>query len=186
VVTERFTDPGNLAAPGAPLVRIDADGPRHVEVQVDEARAGYVRPGDAVAVLLEAADGDAITGTVTEVARAIAAGQRAFTVKVALPADATPRTGTFARVRFRGEARSAIVVPSAAVRRQGQVTSVFVVQDGIARIRLVRAGVTDQGRVEVLAGLEAGEMVVAPPPPALVDGQPVKVASTGVAAGARP
>ena len=185
LVTERFTDPGNLATPGTPLLRLDAGGRRRVEVQVDEARAGYVRPGDTVAVLLEAAGGAAVSGTVTEVARALAAGQRAFTVKVALPADATPRTGTFARVQFRGDARSAIVVPLAALRRHGQVTSVFVVQDGVARIRLVRAGATDQGRVEVAAGLDAGEMVVVPPP-ALVDGQPVTVASTGVAAGARP
>ncbi len=191
LITERLTDPGNLATPGAPLLRIEASGRRRVDVRVDEARAGYVHPGDVVEVLLEtpAAHADAIqmiTGTVTEVERAVAADQRAFTVKVALPADATPRTGVFARVRFRGEARHAIVVPPDALRRQGQVTSVFVVRDDIARIRLVRTGVAEKEQVEVVAGLDAGEIVVTTPPPALVDGQRVKVVMSAPAPGAQP
>jgi hypothetical protein len=147
-----------------------------------------VRPGDVVAVLLETPGADApraINGTVTEVARAVTPDQRAFTVKVALPADATPRTGTFARVRFRGAPRRAVVVPSGALRRQGQVTSVFVVLDGIARIRLVQTGAADPDRIEVVAGLDPGEMVVTTLPPALVDGQRVKVVDAA-ATGARP
>jgi hypothetical protein len=154
---------------------------------VDEARAALVRPGDRVAVLLEtrpAAAGDAVLdGTVIEVARAIAADQRAFTVKVALPAGMSPRTGTFARVRFDGVRRSALVVPASAVRVHGQVTSVFVVSDGRAHTRLVQVGTTDSDGIEILAGLEAGESVVAAPPVDLIDGRRVAVTvSPGAAA----
>ena len=48
LVTERLTDPGNLASPGIPLLRIESGGARQVVVRVDEARAAYVQPGDRV------------------------------------------------------------------------------------------------------------------------------------------
>jgi len=188
VVTERLIDPGNLATPGSPLLRIDAGGARRVEARVDEARAAYVKPGDRVDVRLnaEGEEGDEIEGTVIEVARAIAADQRAFTVKVALPAVETARTGTFARVRFRGAARKALVVPAKAIQRHGQVTSLFVVRDGIARLRLVQSGVTTPEGTEILAGLDDGETVITSPPPALEDGRRVTVAAGQARSEARP
>jgi RND family efflux transporter MFP subunit len=184
-VTERLTDPGNLASPGQPLLRIDRTGGRRVDVAVDEARAGYVRPGDRVAVFLEHSGraGAALAGTVIEVGRAIAADARAFTIKVALPPGTVPRTGTFARVRFDGAPRRALVVPASAVRVQGQLTSVFVVSQGVARIRLVQTATTDDSGTEILAGLDAGESVVVDPPANLTDGRAVTIATAPVGAG---
>jgi multidrug resistance efflux pump len=180
-VTERFTDPGNLASPGQPLLQLDALGRRRVEARVDEARVGYVRSGASVPVVLDRADAGGtgtitLTGTVIEVARAVAADQRAFTVKIALPANSTPRTGTFARVWFEGARRSSLVVPADAVRAEGQLRSVFVVDNGVARIRLVQTGDSTSDGVEILAGLDAGELVVAGPPANLADGGRVTTA----------
>jgi RND family efflux transporter MFP subunit len=174
VVTERLTDPGDLASPGAPLLRIESLGAPHVEVQVDEARERYARVGDRVEVLFDDGFGAAATprpveGVVTEAAR-VSADERTFTVKVALPRGSAPRSGTFARVRFRGPSRQALLIPATATRRQGQLVSVFVVEGGVARLRLLRTGYEDPGEVEVLAGLDAGEVIVTAPPPALVDG----------------
>ena len=155
---------------------------------MDEARIGYIRSGDRVAVVLDETDaaeaGTTIEGTVVEVARAVAADQRAFTVKVALPATTMPRTGTFARVRFDGARRHALVVPADAVRTQGQLRSVFVVSGGIARIRLVQTGDSTGDGIEIVAGLDAGEMVVVGPPADLTDGRRVTTADS-TAAGAR-
>jgi hypothetical protein len=107
------------------------------------------------------------------VARAVGADQRAFTVKVNLPPTVTARTGRFARVVFRGGARRALMVPATAVRRQGQVSSVFVVREGIAHLRLIQEGMATSEGVEVLAGLDAGEAVVSSSLPGVVDGSRV-------------
>jgi RND family efflux transporter MFP subunit len=178
VVTERLTDPGNLAAPGVPLLRIDSGGARQVVVRVDEARAAYVHAGDRVAVMIDAdqsADDTALQGVVTEVARAVGIDQRAFTVKVSLPSTVTARTGSFARVVFRGAPRRALLVPAHAIQRHGQVSSVFVVQDGVATLRLVRVGTSSPEGVEVVAGLDAGESIVVSPLTRLADGVRVTV-----------
>jgi microcompartment protein CcmL/EutN len=109
-----------------------------------------------------------VKGTVSEVSRALDAGARSFLVKVALPESPALRSGAFGRARIPGGTRTALVVPADAVVQQGQVTTVFVVDQGVARLRLVRVRGT-----EVQAGLRAGESVVVAPPPLLSDGRRV-------------
>jgi multidrug efflux pump subunit AcrA (membrane-fusion protein) len=59
------------------------------------------------------------------------------------------------------------------------VSSVFVVQDGVARLRLVDVGPASPDGTEVLAGLDAGEPVVTSPPVRLIDGASVAVRRAG-------
>lgn len=188
LIIERLTDPGNMAAPGVTLLRIESGGSRQALVRVDEARAPYVHIGDRVGVLLDPADDqaagdDGLEGVVAEVARAVGADQRTFTVKVNLPSTVTARTGSFARVVFRGAPRRALLVPAGAILRHGQVLSVYVVQDGVARLRLIRAGTSSPEGVEVLTGLDAGESIVVSPGAALADGLAVTVGKAPVRAG---
>lgn len=178
LVTERLIDPGNLAAPGVPLLRLESNGVRQVVVRVDEARAAYVRSGDRVRVLIDAlqeevaddADDNAVEGVVAEVARAVGADQRAFTVKVTVPSAVTARSGSFARVVFKGAPRRALLVPANAIQRHGQVSSVYVVQDGVARLRVIQVGTASSAGVEVLAGLDAGESIATSSLTRLADG----------------
>ena len=51
---------------------------------------------------------------------------------------------------------------------RGQMTSVFVVEKGLARVRLVNVSGT-----EVLAGLSESEVVIVEAPPGLTDGRRV-------------
>jgi len=168
VVTEKLIEPGNMAAPGTPLLRVeDARGFR-LDVRVDESRVGQIEPGSTVAVFVDSAAGRESTpvdGTVSEIARAVDADARAFLVKIALPEAPGVRSGMFGRARFSVAPRAALTVPDGAIVRRGQVSSVFVVEDGVARLRLVRA----RGR-EILAGLSAGETVIVDPPAGLSDG----------------
>jgi RND family efflux transporter MFP subunit len=183
LVTERLTDPGNLAAPGVPLLRIESDGAKQIVVRVDEARAAYVHVGDAVTVLIDAlddhgADDEGLEGIVAEVARAVGADERAFTVKVSLPSSVAVRTGSFARVLFKGAPRRALLVPAHTIQRYGQVSSVYVLQAGVARLRLIRVGTASPEGVEVVAGLDAGESIVVSPLTRLSDGAQVTVRPT--------
>ena len=191
LVTERLTDPGNLATPGVPLLRIESAGARQVLVRVDEARAAYVHPGDRVDVEIDgvadsAAGEKAMQGTVAEVARAVGVDQRAFTVKVTIPRTVTARSGTFARVVFRGPSRRALTVPVNAIRQHGQVASVYVVQDGVARLRLIHVGPPSAAGVEVLAGLDVDESVVTSPIADVADGTRVAIKAAGTLTGATP
>jgi RND family efflux transporter MFP subunit len=169
IVTEKMIDPGNMASPGLPLLRLEDTREFRLEVRVDESRVGLIRTGECVPVRLGAAMSE-ITGTIVEVSRAVDADARAFLVKIALPAARGPdvRSGEFGRARFPGSPRRALTIPSSAIVERGQLRSVFVVDQGRARVRLVNLSET-----EVLAGLTESEVVILSPPPGLTDGRRV-------------
>jgi len=171
LVTEGTVEAGNTAAPGTPLLRLEDTRAFRLDVRVDASRIGAVSIGTVVPVLLDsetADDATTVEGTVTEIGRAVDADARAFLVKIALPDNAALRSGTFGRAQFSARTRRALVVPADAIVRRGQMTSVFVVEDGVARLRFVNVNGT-----EVLAGLAGGDVVVVAPPPGLIDGHPV-------------
>ena len=169
MITEKMIEPGNMASPGAPLLRLEDTRGFRLEVRVDESRIGQIRNGDSVPLLLGAGT-TTITGTVVEVSRAVDADARAFLVKIALPDTRALRSGEFGKARFRGTSRRALTIPSSAIVRRGQLTSVFVVDKGVARVRLVSLSES-----EVLAGLTESEMVIVSPPPGVTDGRRVSV-----------
>jgi len=169
LVTEKMVEPGNMASPGAPLLRVEDTGRFRLEVRLDESRATTIRTGGAVPVALGAGSSEA-AGTVEEVSRSVDADAHAFLVKIALPDLPGLRSGEFGRARFRGATRSVLTVPPSAIVRRGQLTSVFVVENGRARLRLVNARDS-----EVVAGLTETDIVILSPPPGLADGRRVKV-----------
>jgi len=75
----------------------------------------------------------------------------------------------FGRAHFSGRARRALTVPPAALVQRGQMTSVFVVEKDVARVRLVNVSGT-----EVLAGLSDGDIVIVAAPPTVSDGRRVR------------
>jgi len=170
VVTVKSVEPGNLAAPGAPLLTIEGGGYR-LEAEVEQGQK--VRAGEVVSVTL---DGVArtIAARVSEVVPSVNAASRAYTVKIDLPADAAIRSGVFGRASFASGGTSELAIPAAAVIRRGQLESVFVVDGGVARLRMVTLGTEANGSVTVRSGLSAGERVIAPAPAGLEDGARVE------------
>src|SRR5205823_1644157 len=130
---------------------------------------GQIRNGDIVPVFLGTKT-SSIAGTVTEISRAVDADSRAFLVKIALPAASELRSGEFGKARFGGTRRRALTVPAPAIVHHGQLTSVFVVENGVARVRLVNLSES-----EVLAGLTQSDVVILSPSAGIADGQRVRV-----------
>ncbi|MCS7316488.1 MAG: efflux RND transporter periplasmic adaptor subunit, partial [Bryobacteraceae bacterium] len=85
LVVEKNVEPGNLAAPGAPLLVVEQEGAYRFEAAVEESRLGTVRAGQSVRVKLDAL-GRELVGRVAEIVPAVDAAARSFTVKIDLPA----------------------------------------------------------------------------------------------------
>lgn len=180
VVIERLVEPGNMATPGQPLLRVESTDRYRLEVRLDDARLGTARQGDDVPVVLDGSSGTTeVDGTIAEISRAVDSGTRSSLVKIDLPPGTSVRTGTYGRARVAGAAADSLMVPAGAVVTRGQVKSVFVVEGDAARLRLVNVGPAEGDRVPVLAGLTEGERVVVAPPPGLRDG--TRVAASGPA-----
>src|SRR5262249_47863891 len=97
-------------------------------------------------------------------------------VKVDLPQVDGLRSGRFGRLLLATGSSPSVAVPAEAVARQGQLETVFVVDSGTARLRLVRTGREQEGWGEGGSGLLGGGRVAVPKAVALVDGQRVEAA----------
>lgn len=173
IVTEKSVEPGNLAAPGAPLMTLEREGAYRLEVSVEESRLAAIHAGQRAKVRLEALARE-LEGRVSEIVPAVDAAARAFVVKIDLPATPQLRSGLFGRAVFTTGRRQALLVPAAAIIERGQLAGVFVVEDGRARLRLVTLGARRDNHVEALSGLNAGEQVISPPPAGLREGAQVE------------
>jgi len=174
VVTAKSVEPGNLAAPGAPLLTLEQDGVFRLEAAVDESKLPSVRTGQIVEVALETLSHN-LSARIAEIVPAVDASSRAYTVKIDLPAVPNLRSGMFGRALFPMGSREVIAIPAAALIERGQLLSVFVVEDGAARTRLVTTGARSKDSVEILSGLSKGEKVVSPVPVGLVDSAKLEV-----------
>ena len=165
VVVRKFVQQGDMASPGAPLFTVEQQHPIKVTVEVSERDLAYVRVDSPVVVSIEAlrndTDGGVAIGKVDAVVPSKHPGSRTFQVKVLIPnPQGKIGSGMFARVRFQKGERPGILIPGTSVVRQGQLQGVYVVQDGTARLRWIRTGKDFGEQLEVLSGLEPGEVVV--------------------------
>lgn len=172
-VTARMMDPGDLAAPGMPLMRLASRGVKVVaDLSADRARGLSV--GQAVGVEV---DGDLEAGRILRVVRSLDPASRRIRVEIDVEGDPLP--GTLARVRLPGAEGDpgSRWVPADALVRSGQLTGVYAVERDTLRLRWVRLGRQSGDAVELLSG-PAGELVVVrDPAPELRDGQPVSQAT---------
>jgi RND family efflux transporter MFP subunit len=162
-VIDRLVDPGDTAMPGRPLLSLYDPTALRIEVPVREGLVGRLVLGAAVRVRL-GSGAETIEGTVDEIVPQAEAGSRTFLVKVGLPGRADLYTGMFGRVLIPAGERKRVMVPTAAVRRVGQLDFVDVVgAERRVQRRLVTLGPAIGGEdVEVLSGLRASETVVVP------------------------
>lgn len=159
VVARRYVDVGSQAAPGMPLIRIDGGSGFRIDAALDEMLGGVVGVGNTIPVRIDAL-GTVVEGRVLDVVPAIDLSTRTFTVKIALPNVPGLRAGLSGRALIPAGERQGLVVPAAAVKRQGQIENVWLVDSkGTASMRLVRTVTRADGSVEVISGLRAGEKI---------------------------
>lgn len=175
VITRKLVEVGDLATPGKPLLEMENSSLLRFVAEVPEALVERVQMEAMLPVRVDAA-GSVLDARVSEIAPSASAGSRTFLVKLDLPADPKLRAGQFGRLRLPVQERPAVMIPQSALVRRGQVESVFVINNGLARLRLVKSGRNLDGHVEILSGLSGNETVVTTDAALLSDGTPVEVA----------
>jgi len=164
VVTAKKADSGALASPGIPLLTVEDVRRYRLEAAVNESDLRYVRIGQQVPVAIDALDNAGLQGKVVQIVPAADPASRTFLVKVELPIDARLRSGLFGRAQFSRGERQALLIPRSAVVERGQLQGIYVLdQNRVASLRYITLGKPSGTEVEVLAGLQDGELLVIKP-----------------------
>lgn len=181
--------PGTMISVGAPvssggtLFTVTDDSALSVAAQVDETDVLTVHPGVAASIQLNAVPGATYQGTVTSVdptATTSSQGSVTYTVRLSLgpgrladgQAAPTPLPGMSAIADLDVlTADHALSVPSSALVINGQTTSVWVLTNGVARLRQITLGAQGDTVVQVLSGLSAGQRIVVSGADKVTDGE---------------
>lgn len=164
LVTEKKADVGTLASPGMPIFTIEDLRRYRLEATVNETDLHFVRQGQPVSVSIDAIGDRELKGKVVEIVPAADPGSRTFLVKIELPSDPALRSGLFGRAQITRGERTALLVPRTAIVERGQLQGIYVLdQNRIAGLRYITLGRPSAQQVEVLAGLQLGEMLVGDP-----------------------
>lgn len=163
VFTRRHVEPGEAVRPGQPLFDTLALSPLRVEAALPRRYLAQVRKTPDIRVSLP--EGQPLeTGALTLYPRADPASN---TVRLRLRLESPgPEIlpGMLAKVAVVVLRRDALWIPAESLIRRSELRAVFVLDDeDRPRLRQVRVGIERDGRLEVLAGLEAGERILANP-----------------------
>jgi membrane fusion protein, multidrug efflux system len=177
VVAARHVKLGQTLDPGMPVFRVTDPTPLKAEVFVPERELARLRPGQPAAIQVDALAGRTFIGRVALVSPTVDAQTATFKVTVHVEDPASDlKPGMFGRVGIVFERRAAALqIPRVALVESDGEAAVFIVQDGLARRREIRTGLTNAGAVEITEGLTGTESVVIVGQSGLKDGNKVKV-----------
>jgi RND family efflux transporter MFP subunit len=178
VIAKRFHNPGDLVEPAAsdPVVRLI--DPRRLEVvaSVPLSEAPRVVIGAAGWMKAAAIGSPDLALKVVSRPAQVEQGTATIPVRLAFVAPQTLSAGTPAQVEIDAEQHTNVVlVPAAAIVREGEETAVFVAMGGKAQRRPVKVGLTDRSDAEIASGVKAGEMVIVEGQAGLPDGATITV-----------
>lgn len=166
-VTDRMASRGAWVDPADILLRVIDLAEVWLEASVYEQKMRYVDVGQDVQVDVRAFPDEVFLGRVERIDGILDEETRSIGVRVSLANEGGRlRPGMFGTARIRGsyagEARALVVIPAAAVQELDGGLAVFLrVGEGVFEVRPVHTGRRDGALVEVVAGLEVGDEVVA-------------------------
>jgi membrane fusion protein, multidrug efflux system len=142
-----------------------------IEAEVDEEDIPKVMRGQKVLVKADAWPNRTFTASVTSLTPKGDPVSKNYRVRITLDPEQPLQIGMTAEVNIVvRETKDAMLVPFSALRGE----AVFVVEGARVRKRTIKAGIVGTAKVEVLAGLKDGDLVVTDPPEGLKDGVFVK------------
>lgn len=180
-VEKQIVSPGDFVKQGDPLFQLIGTQKLRAHLPFPESVAAKLRPGQTVRLATPTVPGQVYTTVIKEI-KPLVGSNRAVDVIADVEGQAGWQGGASVDgTVVLGELAQAVVVPEASVvlRPAGEV--VYVIKDKLAAQRVVRTGQRQQGVVEILEGLNAGETVALDGAGYLTDKAPVNVQSADAA-----
>jgi len=169
LITEVKTIVGAPASPQAgPMFRIAVNNELELDAQVPAVHMLKLNPGATVRISRD--DAPDLTGRVRLVGPEIDRSNQLGHIRISLTNNPSLKVGMFARASIDAKRSCGVAVPRTAIDH----LTVQVVKGNTVETRNVRVGLTSDTSVEILEGLDVGEIVVADAGSSLHDGDRIK------------
>ncbi len=176
-VEKRLVNLGELVKAQMPVIAVVRVDPLKVIAEIPEKMAPWIKDGQPVALHVDAYPQRAFEGKVSRISPTVNTATRAFPFEALVPnRDAVLKPGTFARVHIEsGREDQVLTLPYSALQYRYGVNRVFVVDNDKLTVRELKVGDRLDERIEILAGVKAGDRVAVTDVEKLVDGAKVAV-----------
>ncbi len=179
VISERFVKVGNMIGTDQQVCRVTDFSPLQAILHIPEHEMAKIRKDQRAELKVDALPNQTFAGHVERISPVVDAETGTF--KVTVYVDETKgllRPGMFGRVKIVYDTReNTRMIPKSAVMSEDLAQSVYVIKDSLAFKKAIRTGYTNGVNVEVIEGLEDGEMVVTIGQGSLQDSTKVNVIS---------
>lgn len=164
VVAARHVEVGETVAPGTPLMTGFDPRDMRVIANIPQYKLTDVKAAPRVAVEIPSL-GKWIDATGITVLPSADAATHTVKVRIDLPANLEGVIpGMYARAHFSVGSARKLTIPASAMVRRSEITAVYVVHKKQVSLRQIRLGTPNgRGQVEVLAGLDPGEVIALDP-----------------------
>jgi len=160
LITARNATLGAIAtAAGLPMFVMERDGALELRADVAEADLPRLKPGDT-ATLRAVGLAEPLQGRIRLIEPAIDAATRLGRARIAVDQPGVLLSGMFVEAEITVASHEGLAVPVTAVGSEGGESTVMRVKDGVVERVTVATGIRDGGHVEILSGLEPGDLVV--------------------------
>ena len=176
-IEKRLVQLGELVKAQMPVIAVVRVDPLKVIAEIPEKMAPWIKDGQPVELHVDAYPQRAFEGKVSRISPAVNTATRAFPFEALVPnRDAVLKPGTFARVHIEsGREDQVLTLPYSALQYRYGVNRVFVVDSNKLNVRELKVGDRLGERIEILAGVKAGDRVAVTDVEKLVDGAKVSV-----------
>jgi membrane fusion protein (multidrug efflux system) len=156
---------GSLVRPGDVVATLIDDSVMRLEFAVPSNFLRVLRPGLEIEAASNDLPGQVFTGTVDSIDNMIDPVTRSVRVRANVPnPSGILKSGMYMAVALQAEPRRALSVPEVALQPRGPETFVWVADTSgtqtVARRVKIEPGLRLNGRVEIVAGLSEGQMVI--------------------------
>lgn len=167
IVAETLVELGDMVTPGRPLINFYDPAALRATVNVPQSQVAALRHEDARVEIAGVAAPVRVQADAVTVLPTADPMSHMVQARLALPAQTVAAPGAFARAWLptaANESKGRLTIAQRAVIRRSELTAVYVIdKEGKPQLRQVRLGRSLGDRIEVLAGLTAGERVALDP-----------------------
>ena len=175
-VSLRTVSPGAIVTAGTPIATVSDISRIKLDFTIPETRLAMIREGMPIKAVSAAWPDRPFNGTITTIDPVIDPVSRAVRVRAILPnPEKALKPGMLLTVSVLARQRQSLSVPELSVVGDGDERFVFVIEDRTAKRVKVDTGIRQAGRVEILSGVKAGQMVVTEGVVKLTDGVKVRL-----------
>ena len=175
IVVSKNITVGETAAAGSTLITIADMSVLKLKGTVSQEALPYIKQNDKVELTVDIYPDQTFEGTVSHIGAMSVSTGAYFPVEISMENTKQLPSGISAHANLKAGSNNRILVPLKCVVSNNGDSYLFIIEDGIAKKTNVVTGLKNEEEIEIIKGLNGGELVAADNANHLLDGMSVEI-----------